>query len=89
MTRPYLAGPPVPPERLARLEVLMRGWFECRNELCDRVVRRLGMHCCGGCRMAGGDNPRGVVYEIHETGPLSHGDGCDGKWAARLAGERP
>jgi hypothetical protein len=56
----------------------------CTNPACERVVpasflgARQVEYCCASCATAheGG-------YEIHEDGPLAHGQGCDQRWAER------
>lgn len=49
----------------------MGGATACRNPLCERRVT-VALYCCAPCAMAhdGG-------YEIHETGPLAHSEGCN------------
>lgn len=83
-------GEPVSPERLARLDAILNGWKECANyNHCDRVVRTRGQYCCTACDMAAGNNSRNEVYEIHESGPLGHSEGCNARHAERMDGALP
>ena len=45
---------------------------KCDNPECSRLVRKGVEYCCAPCRQAREDG-----YEIHESGPLGHSEGCN------------
>lgn len=51
----------------------------CKNPECDRKTAGAD-YCCGYCSQAHWDG-----YEIHESGPLSHSEGCNVRHARRSA----
>ncbi len=51
----------------------------CMNPACERKTAGADF-CCGPCSQAYRDG-----YEIHESGPLAHSEGCNKRHALRSA----
>ena len=56
----------------------------CDNPECERFTAIGIRYCCGACGQAHIDH-----YEIHDSGTLAHSDGCNERFAKRLAKSKP